>query len=836
MYWEDRDMAIRPDAIVKTLLLVGLGLAQLQMSLAQIASDAPVGMSAGPERGGVTLKGHVPAWATADSDIGRVDSTEEVRHLTLYLSRSSEEERAFQHLLLAQQTPGDPSFHLWYTPSELGRQFGASDERIQSVTNWLRQRGLRVLNVSNSKTFIEFSGSVAALSSAFEVSFHWFRGNGSNRWSITSEPTIPSALASAILSISGLSMELEHSSMKQGPSGTAYSSCTSATCTNYITPSDFAKIYDLPLVSNSGLNGSGRVIDVIAEALIDPADVPAFNAITQSAVPIPTVIVPPANATILPAPITVPQDPPCTESSNSAVCEQLSLQQEATLDVERAGSVASGASLQLIVSTGDGMGDRGTLVDTEYVVDAANTPDIVTISFYYCESANVAALVDDWNALFEQAAAEGISVFVSSGDSDATCSEEKFASPTQAGQFLSVNYLCSSSSVTCVGGTEFVEGSNPSMYWGSNGKGLQSALQWIPEGAWNDPAQTDSQGNTIYDVEGSGGGISQLLPAPPWQSSLPDVAPLLGRALPDVAFSSSCHDAYFACMESNGKGDNCIPDLSGDFRFANFCGTSAATPSMAGIMALVDQASSGRQGNANPELYNLAMSPGNMVFHDTTIASSGVMNCTLDTASLCNNTPPSMAGLTGGAPGYLLQDGFDEVTGLGSIDVQNLLVNWKAAPSLWASPASITINAPGGENSTILSFAGFSATDLSLSCANLPVSSECQFGEIAPNNTVKLTIATNTAHLGGGKSMDPGLAISIRFVIAWFLPRPLWGFQMRRRMDLLQLSLFVTALFTLMNLSGCSSHGTTPTGTTTIVVTATEGSISASTQIEVVVE
>ncbi len=831
-----RDMATRHSAIAKTLLLVALGITQPHTALAQTTSSATVGMLEESALSRVTLQGHVPAWAAVDSDLGPVDGADAVRHLTLYLSRSPEKESAFQHLLIAQQTLGDPLFHFWYAPSELGRQFGASDGQIQSVTSWLEGRGLHVLNVSNSKTFIEFEGSIAALSSTFEVSFHWFRGPGKNRWSITSEPRIPSALASTIRSISGLSMELEHSSMKRGSSGTAFSKCSGATCTNYITPNDFATIYDLPSAATSGLNGAGRVIDVIAEAEIDAADITAFNTLTRSNVPTPSVFVPPANATPPQAALTVPLTADCTATPLPAVCDQLSLQQEATLDVERAGSVAPGASLQLIVSTGDSMGDRGTLVDTAYAVDGASTPDIITISFYYCESTNVSALVNNWNGLFEQAAAEGISVFVSSGDSDATCFEDKFAAPAQADQFLSVNYLCSSSFVTCVGGTEFVEGSNPSMYWGSNGNGLQSALQWIPEGAWNDPMQTDSQGNIVYEVEGSGGGTSQLLPAPSWQISLPGFGSLLGRALPDVAFSSSCHDAYLVCMESNGKGDNCIVDASGDFRFANFCGTSAATPSMAGIMALVDQANNGRQGNANPELYRLATNPANMVFHDTTVASSGVTNCSLDTASLCNNTPPSGAGLGGGAPGYKLLNGFDEVTGLGSIDVQKLLANWKSSPSLWANPASITINAPGDANYTTLSFAGFPTADISLSCVNLPAASECQFDEIAPNNTVKLTIATSTARVVGSKPMGPGLPLSMCLVIAWFLPKSLWSRGTQRRLGLLQLLIFVAGLLALTNLTGCSSHGTTPIGTTTIIVTAAEGSLSASTQIEVAVE
>jgi hypothetical protein len=336
-------------------------------------------------------------------------------------------------------------------------------------------------------------------------------------------------------------------------------------------------------------------------------------------------------------------------------------QLEATIDVTRAGSVAPGATIDLVVSgTPSGSMLNGLAIAVEYAVDNDTAP-ILSISFYECEQNGGSTWTDFYDTLFQQAAAEGMSVFVCAGDSGAAGCDTDDETPP-ATQFLNPNYICASGSATCVGGTEFADVASPSTYWNAtNSTGMGSAKGYVPEGAWNEPLNASNE-PTIW---AGGGGVSTIITKPAWQAGTG--VPADGfRDTPDIAFSSSAHDGYFACYAS-GQGNCAINEFEYVF------GTSAAAPSMAGILAIADQKAGMAQGNVNQLLYTLAAGPAAaQVFHDVTVATSGVASCT-GLPSMCNNSTPGTAGLSGGLVGYTVGAGFDLATGWGSLDVAHFI-------------------------------------------------------------------------------------------------------------------------------------------------------------------
>jgi pseudomonalisin len=619
------------------------------------------------------LPNHHPQWANESNDLGIVDAALPIENGAIVLSRSGERERAFEKLLADQQNPASADYHRWLSPTEVGEKFGPSDEEIQALTAWLQSNGLHVNWIPPSRMFIGFGGTAADIGHALQTELHSYRVNGVRHVSVASDPMIPVALAPSIKAIRGLYTVYDKPLHSATPMQFDSPLMNAASGLHFLAPADFATIYDLP----SGVTGSGQTIGIVGESRTDFADFANFRAKTETSFPNPTEIVPTAFGGLDPGPAFT--SPP---SGNTSVGTQL----EATLDIVRAGSVAPGASLLLVVATES---SGGIDADAQYLVQTSPLPaQVISISFGGCESAAGKSGVDFWDTLFQQAASEGISVFVSSGDSGASGCDAPFATPPASPQANSPNYICSSSYATCVSGTEFNDSSNPSQYWGTtNPANLGTATGYIPEGAWNEPLDSNSH----PQVAASGGGVSSIIATPSWQTGTGVPAARSGRYTPDLAFSSSGHDGYFGCFAA-GLGD-CVNKTDGSYQFEIFFGTSAAAPSMAGIAALLNEQIGIAQGNLNTEIYDLAaITPA--AFHDATVSTSGVSICSASTPSMCNNSNPGPSGLSGGDAGYLLTTGYDEVTGLGSLDVSVFLANYvgvKTKPNVVITPAPANI-------------------------------------------------------------------------------------------------------------------------------------------------
>ena len=613
-------------------------------------------------------------WVSAANDQGPVANDLPLTHLAVTLKRSPERQQAFEQLLREQQDPASANYHHWLSSTEIGARFGASQHDVDAITGWLQAQGLAVDSISNSRTRIRFSGTAAAVAAAFDTEMRYYQAAGEKRIANVSDAKIPAALADAIDTVSGLQTVKFRSALHtQSVHATAApqpaaSNCSGGVCRYNVFPADFNVIYDMNPVYQQGIDGTGQTIAVVGRARVYEPDVMHYQQLTGQAISYPVVIVPP-DGTDPGTPLST-----CSDSSSPSCgnpSDQLGDQAEATLDVQRAGSVAPGATIDLIVSANTNSVD-GVNIAVDYAIDTDPVPaKLLSISFTSCEADNGSAVAGSLDDFFGQAAAEGISVFVASGDAGVAGCASLDAAPTP-GEPESTNILCSSGSVTCVGGTQFTDTENPTAYWRStNSQYYLSAIGYIPEGSWNEPLSSEGD----PQLAASGGGVSAYIAKPSWQTGT-GVPGSQGRYTPDVSLHASVHEGYFTCVAA--QGGSCVVS-SGSFTFISSGGTSASAPSMAGIAALLNQKEGSAQGNLNPRLYALAATPANGVFHDITVGTSGVSSCALTVPSACNNSTPGPSGLSGGLQGYAVGAGYDRATGLGSIDAANLVARWGAS-------------------------------------------------------------------------------------------------------------------------------------------------------------
>ncbi|MGA3204150.1 MAG: S53 family peptidase, partial [Bryobacteraceae bacterium] len=333
---------------------------------------------------------------------------------------------------------------------------------------------------------------------------------------------------------------------------------------HYLAPADFATIYDLNKLYQQGIDGTGVKIAIVGRTDINLADIAAFR--SQFGLP--------AN----PPQVVLYGPDPGSNSSGDL--------DEADLDLEWSGAVAYNATIIYVNS-------KDVNISAQYAIDN-NLAPVMSYSYSLCEQETTTA----FRSIAQQAAAQGITWMASSGDSGSTaCDPDTTASQATLG--LAVNVPASFPEITAVGGTMFNEGTG--VYWSSaNGTNLESALSYIPEIVWNE------DNGDYYGIASGGGGASLFFSKPAWQAG-PGVPNDGARDVPDVAMNAAIHDGY--AVTSGGVQEF-------------LAGTSAASPTFAGIVALLNQylvkhgtIQTAGLGNINPTLYRLAQSSSG-IFHD----------------------------------------------------------------------------------------------------------------------------------------------------------------------------------------------------------------------------
>jgi len=568
----------------------------------------------------VQLKGNVHPLARAEFDQGAVSNATPMKRMLLLLQRSPEQEAALQQLMAEQMSNESPNFHKWLTPQQFGQQFGPADADIQTVTRWLASQGFTGMKVSPGKNVIEFNGNVGQVRSAFHTEIHVFVVNSENRQANTSDPQIPEALTPVVAGIVSLH-NFPMKSMRHVVGQFTHSRDTgeitpqfTGSTNNFfaVGPSDFAKIYNIP----ASMDGTGGNIAIIGFSTIDVNDTHSFRALFGLPVNDPVVV--------LNGP-----DPGFNGEEG-----------EADLDVQWSGAVAPKATIHYVLSEGTLTSDP-LFLGAEYVIDN-NSDDVMSFSFGACESGLGTATNAFLNTLWEQAAAQGITVTVSSGDNGSAGCDD-FNTQTTATSGIAVNGIASTPFNIAVGGTDFDDVGNQAAFWNQNPGANDpvtrlSAKGYIPEIPWNDSCAaaatptslTTCLGAAADNIVAASGGPSGMnagtFPGylkPSFQSGITPNGIAAGdnhRYVPDVSLFASdgpnSQSFYVVCQADAVSNPSTSCASSGSFSFLAVGGTSASAPAFAGVIALIGQSEatagrSRRQGNANFVLYKLGQTATN---------------------------------------------------------------------------------------------------------------------------------------------------------------------------------------------------------------------------------
>jgi subtilase family serine protease len=685
----------------------------------------------------VALKGNVHRKAVQQFDQGPVDPAMRLGTITLMTLPTAAQVQALKQLLAQQQDRKSANYHKWITPEQYADRFGLSQNDMQQMASWLRSKGFSGVSTARGRNWISFTGTAAQVQSAFGTEIHRYNVNGELHYANATAPVVPAAMRGVISGLRGLHDFLPRPMGIHRSHPNYYSSNLQL---QFIAPGDIATIYDIGALYSAGIDGTGQTLAVMGQTDIYLADITDFRTgFGLSAISCTT----DANDVI-----TSCSDPHFSYVKAGTTDPGLSTNgdiSEADLDLEWSGAIAPGAQIIYVNST-DTFTSFYYAIDNnvapvislsygecEFDANIGEVPPGLPVLF---------------EQELMKANSEGITFVNSSGDSGAAeCDGPNTVTTTPpvnlATLGLAVSYPASSPEVTSVGGTAIPLANFTSQYWSSpssnSGTG-GTALSYIPEQSWNDDAEFADycaanagslfclQGGTSpvngwvvltsaltgqedIGISSTGGGPSNCsvqnagftacvsgFPQPSWQTvSIPGQTS--ARFSPDVSFLATPNfPGYIYCtplseLGGSGTSSSCASGISTavDSDGSLIGGTSVSAPVFAGIVTLMNQylASSGGLGNVNPTLYALAgTTPA--AFHpvttgDNNVSCAGGEPATQPVAYQC----PGAIGTTG-VIGFQASNGdattgYNLVTGLGSVDVNNLAVAWAAS-----LPASFT--------------------------------------------------------------------------------------------------------------------------------------------------
>jgi subtilase family serine protease len=652
--------------------------------------------------------GSTPQLAPGSLDEGLVSDSMPMEHLYVQLKRPPAEQQALESLMRDLTDPQSSRYHQWLTAQELGDRFGPARADIETVMDWLRSAGFKVNGVFKSGLTIDLSGTAGEVRNAFHTEIHRYFVNGRSHIANASAPMIPAALAPVVAGMVSLNDFMPKPQLVKHikPDFTIGFDGFEL---YLVAPADLATIYNVaPLYrAKTPITGKGVSVVVLEDGAIRSSDVAAFrkafglssySGTFHQIHPGPGCAAPAANGD----------------------------EGEAALDAEWAGAVAPDADVYL-ASCSDTTTNFGGFIAAQNLLDSA-PPAIMSLSYGNCEADNGPGPNGNGylNALWQQAAAEGVSVFVSAGDGAAAACDN-FDTAQYAVGGIAANGFASTPYNVATGGTDFLDTATNtvSTYWkASNAANGGSAKSYIPETPWNDSCA----GSVLYEylgfsdpisfcngifgpgflnIVGGSGAPSAVYTKPYWQQGTYGMPNDGARDLPDISLFASngfWNHAILLCMSDVAQGGAPCNYRNPSDAFSNSAGgTSFTAPQLASIQALIDQKAGGPQGNPNPIYYDLAKSQygtaskpneaniaacnssngttgsSGCKFHDVTVGTNdvpcyGPVNC-------YNPNPATDYGVLSTSdtilrPAFSAHPGWDFTTGLGTLNVTNVVNAW----------------------------------------------------------------------------------------------------------------------------------------------------------------
>jgi hypothetical protein len=681
----------------------------------------------------VVLPNNTRPEANARNDRGPVPDNFAMEHMELLLRLPPEKQQELDNFTRDQQDPKSTAYHKWLTPTDFKQRFSLAPEDIQTITAWLQREGFTVNG--SIPTSIDFSGTAGSIRTAFHTEIHRLDVNGVVHVANMSDPQIPAAVAPAVVGVVSLN------DFKPRAMNHPRAQFVTPEGFNLVAPADLATIYDMNPLFAAGYSGQGQTVVVLEPSdVYSTADWGAFrDAFGLSASY-------PAGSFTQVHPSSAGTND-CTDPGTNGA------EVEAILDAEWASAAAPSAMIE-VASCAD-TSTPGIFIALQNLVNDTQPPTIVSLTYGESEGIIGAAGNAFISALYEQAASEGISIFVSSGDQGAAASDDEGS--TSATHGIAVSGFASTPYNVAVGGTDFEFVDGPAVWGAINSPNYGSALSYVPESTWDDSCANSDLANYMlvlyYAGSGqfgsldfcntsigeqhflttaaSGGGPSGCaagIPAttgivggtctgyakPSWQSLTGN--PNDGvRDIPDVSLFAGNgvwgHYYVFCWSDPAYSSQGSAPCTGTPDTWSGGGGTSFTAPIMAGIQALVNQKTlENRQGNPAAIYYRLAEVGGpndcnsntilvGCIFHDIQSGDTGV-NCTGDVDCFYGSPAVGSNGVLSTSSSadqraFTANFGWDFATGIGSVDAYGLAFNWpNSIAAVSGTPQTATILTP----------------------------------------------------------------------------------------------------------------------------------------------